>query len=122
MSRRVLSIGQCGFDQPALARMLTSQFDVEVEAAEKAPPAHALQQGKYDLVLVNRILDADGSSGLEVIQQMKSDPRTAEIPVMLVTNYAEYQQQAVDLGAALGFGKKSLAAADTVELLRRYLQ
>jgi hypothetical protein len=40
---------------------------------------------------------------------------------MLVSNYPDYQARAVALGAAPGFGKQSLGAAPTRELLAKYL-
>jgi hypothetical protein len=41
---------------------------------------------------------------------------------MLITNYAEFQQQAVAAGAILGFGKLELHAPDTLDRLRSVLQ
>lgn len=38
-----------------------------------------------------------------------------DIPVMLVTNYVEHQQAAIQLGAMQGFGKLSLSDPQTTE-------
>ena len=46
----------------------------------------SLRAGEFDLVLVNRVLDADGSSGLDLIRAIKADPDLANVPVMLVSN------------------------------------
>lgn len=70
--------------------------------------AWELRQGAYDLVLVNRVLDEDSSSGLDLIRQLKADPALARIPVLLVSNYVDAQAQAVALGALRGFGKNDL--------------
>ncbi len=64
-------------------------------------------------MLVNRLLDADGSDGLEVIRAMQADPALRSIPVMLVTNYPEYQGQAMAAGAVPGFGKAALHQGET---------
>jgi two-component system chemotaxis response regulator CheY len=81
-----------------------------------------LRQGAYDLVLINRKLDADYSDGLEIVRAIKADPQlTSSVPVMLVTNYPEHQDAAVAAGAARGFGKLEYGNPQTVEKLRPYL-
>jgi CheY-like chemotaxis protein len=82
----------------------------------------ALGQGSFDLVLVNRKLDVDYSDGLEIVRQLKTHEQHAAVPVMLVTNYPEYQQQAVALGAEPGFGKAELSSPATLEKLARFLK
>ena len=52
----------------------------------------------YDLVLVNRKLDIDYSDGTEVIRTLKGDSKTADVPLMLVTNYPEHQEAAIAAG------------------------
>jgi len=80
-----------------------------------------LREGTFDLVLVNRVLDADGSDGVEIIEQMKSEPALESIPVMLVTNYLEHQERAVEAGAEPGFGKDELNGPDTRRRLESFL-
>jgi two-component system chemotaxis response regulator CheY len=70
---------------------------------------------------VNRVSDADGSPGIELIRALKADPGLAGVPVMLVSNYADAQAQAVALGALPGFGKADLTAPETTEKLRSAL-
>ncbi len=52
---------------------------------------------------------------------MKADERLAAVPVMLLTNFADYQDAAVKLGAERGFGKSEYAQPDTLERLRQFL-
>ena len=73
-----------------------------------------MRSTRYDLVLVNRVLDEDGSSGLELIRALKHDPALADVPVMLVSNHADAQEAAFDLGASPGFGKASLHSDATL--------
>jgi two-component system chemotaxis response regulator CheY len=121
--KRVLSIGNCAYDHGNIARILAHHFSAEVvPAATWEEAQRLLAQGHFDLVLVNRIFDADGSSGLEVIRLLKSQPGTQNLPVMLISNYEEAQQQAQALGAVRGFGKASLEHGSTLELLRPYLR
>ncbi len=48
---------------------------------------------------------------------MKADERSKSIPVMLVTNYEEHQQAAIELERSRGFGKLSVKAPATIDLL-----
>ena len=121
MSKRVLDVGQCGPDHAAI-RQLVRNFRAEVVQAHSARDTLAeLRAGKFDLVLINRKLDADYSDGLEIIKAIKADPAIAETPVMLVTNYAEHQQTAVEAGAEQGFGKLEYHKPETREKLSRFL-
>ena len=122
MPKRVLSIGQCGVDHPAISRLLSDRFAAETQEADSLDEALALLgQAPFDLVLVNRVLDADGSDGLEVIRRLKADSSQAKTPVMLVSNYPDFQARAVELGAVPGFGKQSLGATETRERLAKFL-
>jgi response regulator RpfG family c-di-GMP phosphodiesterase len=120
--KRVLSVGQCYPDQFTIARAITSHFDVEVLAADSIKEAvEVLGQSSVSLVLVNRIFDADGTPGLTLVKRLKADEKTCSIPVMLVSNYPEAQQEAVNAGAIPGFGKSALAEQETVERLKEFL-
>lgn len=122
MSKRVLDIGNCAPDHRAIVAMIESNFDAHVRQADQWDDAAAqLRSQSFDLVLVNRKLDIDYSDGLEVIRRIKQDPQLKSLPVMLVTNFAEYQQQAVQARAADGFGKLSLRAPDTLKKLEPFL-
>lgn len=75
-----------------------------------------LSSGDYALVLVNRVFDYGGESGIDFI----ADLRTAGIltPVMLVSDYPEAQAAAIAQGALRGFGKSQLSLASTAEMVR----
>jgi CheY-like chemotaxis protein len=120
--KRVLDVGNCVPDHTAITRFLTSKFDCEVLQADAGDDAMAtLQQGGVDLVLVNRKLDVDYSDGVEVIRRIKGDPKTAGVPVMLITNYAEHQDAAEALGALRGFGKLEFNNPETLARLQSIL-
>jgi len=117
-----LDVGNCRADHRAIAILLRSNFDVQVLRAVHADEAmDALEANQVDLVLVNRVIDKDGSGGVELIRRIKGDASLAAIPVMLLSNYADYQDAAVAAGAERGFGKASLGTPDTVQRLSRIL-
>jgi CheY-like chemotaxis protein len=102
--------------------MLNQNFDVEIQRADSYDQAIQMATATpFDLILINRLLDADGSPGMPILKQLKSDVSTAKIPVMLVSNYTEAQQAAVQAGAIPGFGKATLGQPATIENLRSVL-
>jgi CheY-like chemotaxis protein len=121
--KRVLDVGQCGADHMAIRRLVERHFQADVTQAHDLEDAlEQLRAGHCDLVLVNRRLDANGGDGLEVIRRIKADALGAAVPLLLVSNYAEYQEQAVAAGAEMGFGKAALAAPETRERLAKFLE
>src|SRR5690349_2981112 len=103
---QILSVGQCGFDHAQIRNFFQETFGARVQGTDTATEAlDALRAGSFDLVLVNRVGDLDGASGLDLIRSLKADSTLADVPVMLVSNYDDAQSQAVALGALPGFGK-----------------
>jgi CheY-like chemotaxis protein len=122
MPKRVLDVGQCSPDHATIRSYLTRNFDCEIVQTHGADDTlEALRSGKFDLVLVNRKLDADYSDGIEIIRQIKSDRAIADVPVMLVTNYPEHQAAASAEGAIHGFGKLEYDKPATRERLAAVL-
>jgi len=120
--KTLLDCGNCGPDFSSIRQMATSNFDVTVLQTHGAEDTlRVLKERQVDLVTVNRKLDRDYTDGLEVIKQIKSDPETMHVPVMLVTNYDEHQQTAIEAGAVEGFGKLALAEPETKSKLQAFL-
>ncbi len=121
-AKRVLSVGQCGADHGAISRTLHGNFGVDVVPADSLEEAlQALNQEPFALVLVNRVLDGDGSQGLDVVRQIAADEKLRSIPVMLVSNYEDAQREAEASGAKRGFGKAALGSPATLARLKPYL-
>jgi CheY-like chemotaxis protein len=119
----VLSVGQCAADHWSLSRTLESAFPVEVVAADTAGEALAkMSQETFALVLVNRVFDVDGSSGLDLIRKAKSDKERGGVPIMLVSNLADAQRQATAAGAVPGFGKGALGTPEVLECVEPFLK
>jgi CheY-like chemotaxis protein len=122
MTKRVLDVGNCGADYASIRALIEEHFDAQVTRAHGWEDAQdKLRDHSADLVLVNRVLDRCGGDGLEIIRRMKADSQLGAIPCLLISNYADYQEQALRAGAEPGFGKADLRRPETVELLRKLI-
>lgn len=122
MTKTVLDIGNCNPDHDAIAKMLTSNYDVVVlRAHELSDAMQILSHKKVDLIVINRKLDIDYSDGIEILRHLKQDDAFKKIPTMIITNYAEQQLAAVADGAEYGFGKLQYSEPTTRDRLSRFL-
>jgi CheY-like chemotaxis protein len=119
---QVLDIGQCHLDRGSIRRMIERAFDAQVTDAESGEQAMSLvSENRYDLVLINRLLDRDRSSGIELLRKLKNENQGSDIPMMLVSDKPDAQAEAEANGAAPGFGKAALSDQTTIEHLAQYL-
>jgi response regulator RpfG family c-di-GMP phosphodiesterase len=116
----VLDIGQCAMDHGSIRRVVESIGGKVLRAATTDEALSLVAKHSVSLILVNRVFDMDGSDGLQAISALIA-ATSGGVPVMLVSNYPEYQERAIKLGAVPGFGKSSLGSAQTRELLRGVL-
>ena len=117
VKQTVISVGQCGYDNSRI-RSLIRSIDSTVEIKETDSHQETMEVlaslDEAALVLVNRVFDMDGASGMELISQLKSkESEFAAIPVMLVSNYEKSQAEAIANGAIPGFGKSELQSVET---------
>ncbi len=116
--RVVLLVGHCGFDESSLARAVAGalpDIDILSAAGRQDLDQHA---NPGSLWLINRVLDGrfKARSGVELIAlyaQNEQGPR-----MMLISNYADAQADAVQVGALPGFGKQALRSPETVDKLK----
>lgn len=120
--QNILIVGQCNYDFQQISSTISQTYDVEIHRADLLDDAiqSALEQS-YALILINRIIDRDQSEGMAIVHELKSDPRTDRIPVMIISNYQDAQDVAVAAGASPGFGKGALDTPRTFELLSEFL-
>ena len=107
---KVYNVGLCNFDGPNIARELTSLGADCKNISSKNELLEAIHEGAPDLIMFNRIFASDKTSGIETIQELKASPQYASIPMMLISNYSEAQEQAEQAGAVPGFGKEQLGS------------
>lgn len=122
MSKTVLNVGQCRPDTAAIGHFLKSNFGATMISTDLMDDTmQALKDQPIDLVLINRKLDADYSDGMAILKAMKEDHALSKIPVMLVSNFAEWQEKAVEAGAIYGIGKAELATKEATDRVREAL-
>ena len=117
---KILSVGQCGFDGPAIAKQLRGDLGASVVNAESRSEAlDVLETQDFDLILVNRVFDATGEEGLDLIRDVSG---RGGPPVMMVSNYTDAQDAAEKAGGVRGFGKKQLGSAAVADAVRSQLE
>ncbi len=118
MSQIVALIGHCGPDSFLLettARKALPDADV-VKLNDESEVRAGLS--RWSLLLVNRVLDGtfQSESGIALIESLAGEAEAP--PMILISNFAESQEEAEQAGAQPGFGKNDLFAADTLERIR----
>ena len=74
MAKRVLEVGNCDPDHSSIKRLLEQSFAAEVVRTHNLAEALVeLGRARFDLVLVNRLMDKDGSPGIDIIKAVKGD-------------------------------------------------
>jgi DNA-binding NtrC family response regulator len=115
--RKVLLVGNCDYDAPRIQSFIESNFKTKVEDIKTMDEAmHKIETDKQDLILVNRIGDKDQRNGLELIDYMKNKNITT--PIMLITNFQDKAEEAVEHGAIEGFGKEDIFGDNQESVIR----
>ena len=122
MLKRVAMVGQCGPDASYL-RLAVSRAvkDSQIVAADEQEELEQVLKDGVDLLLINRQLDwgFPVSDGIALIQLIRE--KHPHLKLMLISNYPEAQQTAVDAGALPGFGKREIGSPRVTELLQSAL-
>ncbi len=117
----ILLVGHCGADEAMLSHAL-HKIAPASQVVSIANHADAEAAGADTLLLINRVLDGrfDATSGVELIRHLAGRPDAPTM--MLVSNYEDAQREAVEAGAALGFGKARIHETATAQMLREALE
>ena len=122
MRARVLDVGNCDPDHGRIRGMLEQHFDVEIHRVMFVDEAiEAMKRMRYELVLVNRLIFADSSPGIELHRRAKSDGQLSDIAIMMISNYPEAHSESVAAGGVHGFGKARVYHPETIERLSKHL-
>ena len=118
--KNVLVVGHCDLDHPQITSLIEKNFSAKVTRVKLLKKTIGfLEKQNYDLVIINRIGAFDQESGLELIKKIKHDGRF-KVPLMMITNYKDQMDKAVEIGAVPGYGKDKLHDKETLELLSKY--
>ncbi len=119
---RVLDVGNCDADHGRIRQFLTTNFECDIDRVMFVDEARArLAAQTYALVLVNRLIFADATPGLPLVDLVQGLPAERRPAVMLISNYDDAQAEAVARGAMPGFGKAALGTPDAVARLATVL-
>lgn len=122
MSAIVLLVGHCAADQGLLRRWLERHFSVSVESLDSINDAlRRVEQGGIEVVLANRVFEYTGERGVELIRRLGSSTKPVSTRALLISNFVDAQDDAVESGALPGFGKSQLQSAEAVLAFRHAL-
>ena len=126
---KVLLVGHCGFDASSLEQFVR---DIVADATGQAADDVRVQMvndeerllevtDEQSLLLVNRVLDGRfaARSGPSLIERLNQSGVGAKM--LLISNYADAQQQAESVGALPGFGKSEVGGEAAAARLRAAL-
>jgi CheY-like chemotaxis protein len=118
VAKRALVVDDSKSARAFLAKLLEEQ-QLEVDAAETAEQAiDYLGQNRPDVIFMDHLMP--GMDGFQAVQAIKSNPRTAMIPILMYTSQEGelYLGQARALGA-VGVLPKTVAPADVLTVLQQ---
>jgi CheY-like chemotaxis protein len=115
-AKRALIVDDSKSARVFLARAL-EKYDIDVDAADSAEAAIAyLRSNRPDVIFMDHLMP--GMDGLQAVQAIKNNPRTATIPIMMYTSQEGelYLGQARALGA-VGVLPKQIKPTDVSKVL-----
>src|SRR5215212_2004172 len=118
----VVLVGHCGPDSSYLRMAVRNAVrDADITMADDDRDLQrAIQQGA-SLLLLNRELEYGFSDrrGVDLLKRLR--PEYPNLKMMLVSNYADAQAEALAAGAVPGFGKREIGSPRVAEVLRNAL-
>ena len=117
--KRIALVGHCGPDSSYLRMAVSNAIKgAKVLMIDDDDDLQKAVTDGVDLLLLNRVLEFGFSAdmGVDVIRQFRKDH--PELKMMLVSNYAEAQKDAIDAGALPGFGKREIGTPKVTEMLK----
>lgn len=106
-------------DQAFLYREVLNLKGIETDSAISGEEAlKKVAENKPDLIFMDILLN--GENGLDVMQKIKQDEKTKDIPVIVFTNTnkKEYKDRAEDLGAADFLIKSQIVPQEVAEKVK----
>lgn len=97
-------------------------FTVEVAASGTEGLEKAAASPQPDIILLDMMMPV--VNGLEVLEKLKANAATSHIPVVVMSNYSEYNitSRANELGASYYLVKSDIEPTNVVETVRGILE
>jgi hypothetical protein len=118
MPRRVVLVGHCSLDGPRLQeeiRAMPEEPEV-LRVNDKAKLEAVCEEGE-NLLLVNREPVGFDEEGIDIVRHVHE--RYPGQNVMLVSDFSDAQEEAVEAGAMQGFGKRDMGTPKLAKAVRR---
>jgi len=113
-------------DDNFLVEMYTTKFELEgfkvVTAEDGQKGIEAAGEEKPDIILLDILMPK--MDGFSVLEQLKKNPATQDIPVILLTNLGQKEdvKKGFDLGAAGYLIKAHFMPSEVVEKIKKILE
>ena len=118
MPKRVVLVGHCNVDGPRLQQAIKSA-SVDVIRVNDETDLESACSGGADLLLVNREPVGFSTDGVSIIADLHQ--RFPKQKMMLVSDYPDAQDKAVESGALPGFGKADLGSRKLTDVVNAAL-
>jgi CheY-like chemotaxis protein len=119
-SRKVLTIDDDPVAIKLIETVLGEQGFTVVAALSGAEGVQAAQTERPNLIILDLLMP--GTDGFEVVERLRADPSTAEIPIVILTakTIAPDERERLAAHVAHLAAKASFSPAEFVELVRRF--
>lgn len=113
-------------DDPDQIFLYRSKFELEgfelISARYGAEGLRLAKEQKPDIILLDLVLIAE--SGLDVLANLKKDPATKDIPVLILTNLVQkdVKNKAKEQGAVDFLVKTNMMPADVVKRIKEIIK
>ena len=118
MSKTILYVEDNEFNRKIVRQLLVATTYRLLEATDGEQGVAAAQEARPDLILMD--IQLPKLSGLDATRQLRQDPRTAAIPIIVVTSFALSgdDQRALEAGAT-AYLAKPYSPRQMLELIRK---
>ena len=122
MAKKILVIEDDKDIRDTIVYVLEEQ-DYEVVSSEDAKILKSLDKYKPDMILLDNWLTEwkSDANGQQLSRDIKSNPATSHIPVILISAVSNIQEIA-EAGMADGYLRKPFGVDELIKLVKRYLK
>jgi len=122
MAKKILVIEDDKFLRELISQKLIKEgYDI-AEAVDGEKGVESVKEEKPDLVLLDLILP--GIDGFEVLSRIKSDPASAQVPIIILSNLGQKDdiERGLKMGAADYLIKAHFTPGEIIDKIRTVLE